>query len=113
MLRRSLIAALVLTVGMLPTWGQEGKDDKDKKKVEDKDKKKVEEPKATGDKVLLKWKLEKGKTFYQKLVTDTKQTMKVMQNDVVQTQKQTFYFSWTPEEQKGDTWVIKQKIDGV
>src|ERR1700730_5469883 len=99
MLRRSLLAALVLAVGIMPTVGQETKKDDDKKKSD--------------DKALLKWKLEKGKTFYQKLVTDTKQTMKVMNNDVVQTQKQTFYFSWTPEEQKGDTWVIKQKIDGV
>jgi len=104
MLRRLLFAALILTVGILPTLAQEKKDDK-------KDDKK--EPAASGDKAMLKWNLVKDKTFYQKMVTDTKQTMKVMNNDVVQTQKQTFYFSWTPEKQDGDNWIIKQKIDGV
>jgi hypothetical protein len=105
MLRRLLLAALVLSVGILPTVGQEKKPD-DKKPDEKKDA-------ATGDKAMLKWNLVKDKTFYQKMVTDTKQTMKVMNNDVVQTQKQTFYFSWTPEKQEGENIVIKQKIEGV
>jgi hypothetical protein len=39
--------------------------------------------------------------------------MKVMSNDVKQTQNQTFVFSWTPEKQEGDNWVIKQKIEAV
>jgi len=98
MLRRCLFAALVLTVSLgLTGWGQEKEKKEDKK----------------GDKALLKWKFEKGKPFYQKMTTETKQTMKVMNNDVNQTQKQTFYFSWTPEKQEGDTWTIKQKIEGV
>jgi len=105
MLRRLLLAALVLSVGILPTRAQEKKDDK---KPDEKT-----PPVAAGDKAMLKWNLVKDKTFYQKMVTDTKQTMKVMNNDVVQTQKQTFYFSWTPEKQDGENWVIKQKIDGV
>jgi hypothetical protein len=70
-------------------------------------------PAASGDKVNLAWKFEKDKTFYQKMTTETKQTMKVLNNDVSQTQKQTFYFSWTPLEQKGDDWTISQKIVGV
>ena len=61
--------------------------------------------------VYLRWQLQEGKTFYQKTVTETKQTMKVMNTDVVQTQKQTFCFSWTPQAHIGDTWVIKQKIE--
>ncbi|HXX93706.1 MAG TPA: DUF6263 family protein, partial [Planctomycetota bacterium] len=34
-------------------------------------------------------------------------------NDVKQTQKQTFCFSWTPEKREGDRWIIRQKIEGV
>jgi hypothetical protein len=37
----------------------------------------------------------------------------VMTNTVKQTQKQTFFFSWTPDKQEGDTWVLVQKIEGV
>jgi hypothetical protein len=101
MLRRALIAALVLTVSLgLSSQGQEK--DKDKDKKDDK-----------GAKSKLAWKFEKDKTFYQKMTTETKQTMKVMNNDVNQTQKQTFYFSWTPVKQEGDVWTLKQKIEGV
>jgi len=102
MLRRALTAALILTFcAILPSQGQDKDKDKDKDKAK------------TGDKSLLKWKLEKDKAFYQKMTTETKQTMKVMNNDVVQTQNQTFYFSWTPTKQEGDVWTIKQKIEGV
>src|SRR6516225_5420624 len=66
-----------------------------------------------GEKALLKWKFEKGKDFYQKMYTKTTQTMKVMNNEVKQTQEQTFYFKWSIVEQKGDDWIIKQKIDAV
>ena len=62
----------------------------------------------------LKWKFEKGKTFYQELTTDTKQEMDVMGMKINQNQKQTFYLSWTPEAQGTDkNWTIKQKIEGV
>ncbi len=105
MSHRRLAAAFVLLLGIaVPLAAQDNKD-KDKK---DKDK-----PKDSGAKAELKWKFEKGKAFYQKMTTTTEQTMKVMNNDVKQTQKQTFYFSWTPVEQKGDAWTIKQKIEGV
>jgi hypothetical protein len=70
-------------------------------------------PAASGDKANLTWKFEKDKTFYQKMTTETKQTMMVLNNAVAQTQKQTFFFSWTPLEQKGDDWTISQKIVGV
>ncbi len=65
------------------------------------------------DTVDLKWKFEKGKTFYQEMTTDTKQKMTVMGMDINQTQKQTFYFSWTPVEEKDGNWTIKQKIIGL
>jgi hypothetical protein len=82
---------------------------------QDKDKDKKEEKKEDkgSSKVTLAWKFEKGKTFYQTMTTKTKQTMKVMNNDVNQTQEQTFYFSWTPVSQEGDSWVLEQKILGV
>jgi hypothetical protein len=110
MLRRLLIAALVLGVGILPTIAQDK--DKDKDKKEDKKNEKKEEPKG-GEKALLKWKFDSKTPFYQKMVTETKQTMKVQNQDVNQTQKQTFYFSWTPVRKDGESWVIKQKIEGV
>jgi Family of unknown function (DUF6263) len=62
----------------------------------------------------VQWKFEKGKTFYQEMTTDTKQEMDVMNMKINQTQKQTFYISWTPEQENPDkSWVIKQKIEGV
>jgi len=93
-LRRFLFVALVCSVGLSTVAiGQDDKKDKDK--------------------VLLKWKLVKDKTFYQKMTTETNQTMKVMNQEVKQTQKQTFYFSFTLTKEEGDTWTIKQKIEGV
>jgi hypothetical protein len=67
------------------------------------------------DTVDLKWKFEKGKTFYQEISTETKQDMNVMGMNVSQNQKQTFYFSWTPEQQNDQdkSWTIKQKIEAV
>jgi hypothetical protein len=109
-LRRSLLAALVVFAGLAVALARDDKKDdkKDDAKKDDKDK-----PKAT-----LAWKLEddKGKpvpVFYQKMTTDTTQKMKVSNQEVTQTQKQTFIFSYTPEKKDGDTWTIKQKIEGV
>lgn len=63
--------------------------------------------------VDFQWKFEKGKTFYQEMTFEAKQNMKVTGMDVVQTQNQTFFFSWTPMGQDKDcNWIIKQKIDG-
>ena len=65
--------------------------------------------------IKLEWKFEKGKPFYQEMNTKTKQTMKIMAMDnITQNQDQTFYFSWTPEEQDKDkNWIVTQKIEGV
>jgi hypothetical protein len=103
MLQRRILPALVIFALAAFAFGQE----KDKDKDKDKDNK------TNGDKVNLVWKFEKDKPFYQKMTTTTDQNMTVMGNKVNQKQTQTFYFSWTPEKQDGDTWVIKQKIEGV
>ena len=88
---RCLVALLVVFgVGAVPAFGQDNPID-------------------------LKWKFEKGKTFYQDMTTTTNQEMTVMGMKINQTQKQTFVFSWTPVEQdeKTKNWKIKQKIEAV
>jgi hypothetical protein len=71
-------------------------------------------PLSAQDKVNLAWKFEKDKTFYQEMTTKTTQNMKVMGQDVNQTQEQTFYFSWTPKDSDKDgNWTIEQKVEGV
>jgi hypothetical protein len=106
---RRLTVFLILTVLALPFLGLDlfGQD-KDKGK-KDKDKDASKDP----TKVTLKWKFEKDKTFYQTMTTKTKQTMKVMSNDVTQNQEQTFYFSWKWLKDEGGKWEIEQKILGV
>src|SRR5688572_1518749 len=71
-------------------------DKKEDKKEEKKEEKKAEAPPAGGGDTL-EWKaFEKGKEFYQELTTKTTQTMKVMGQEVQQTQEQTFYIQWVP-----------------
>jgi RNA polymerase sigma factor (sigma-70 family) len=69
----------------------------------------------TGDvpRSILKWRFEKGVTIYQKATIVTEQTVKVQNQDVKQTQSQTMYYSYTPVKQDGNSWIIKQKIEGV
>jgi hypothetical protein len=115
-LRRFVAALLVLgaLAGMsVPVSGQ-GKDkDKDKEKAPVKDKDKKAEEKVSGDKIKFEWKFEPKKSFYQKMVTKTVQVMKVMNNDVNQTQNQTFFFKWTPTKVENDKVTIEQEIIGV
>lgn len=124
MLIRRLFAVL-LVFGMLaaltlPALGREKDKDKDKDKDKGKDKDKVtekdkdkKETTPPGDKVAIKWKLEKDKVFYQKMKTTTNQTMKVMNNDVNQKQEQTFYFSFKVTKVENEKATIEQKIEGV
>lgn len=70
-------------------------------------------PALAQDKAVIDWKFEKAKPFYQELTTSTTQKMKVMGQDVEQKQDQTFYFSFTPKEEKDGAWTIAQKIEGV
>lgn len=59
-------------------------------------------------------KFEKDKAFYQEMVTDVAQTIKVQGgSDLTQKHKQTFLFKWHPTEQQGDKWIVKQTIEGV
>ncbi len=52
--------------------------------------------------------------FYQELKTETTQTMKVMGQEVKQTQEQIFYLKWTGQEPAKDKdLVVQQKIIGV
>jgi hypothetical protein len=99
MLYRRLLPSVALLLAVaLPLVGQD----------KDKDKGKDDQPKVT-----LAWKFKVDEPFYQTMTTETEQTMKVMGNEVKQTQKQTFYFSWTPRKQTGDSWELVQKIVGV
>lgn len=112
-----LAALLALPVVSLNLFGQ-AKDEKSKNekkteaKTEPKPEAKKEEPKDSG-KVTLAWKFETNKPFYQTMTTTTTQNMQVMNNNVKQEQKQTFYFSWTPLKIEGDTVTLEQKILGV
>jgi hypothetical protein len=102
------VLARVLFAGLLAlglVGSSIGQDKKDDKKTN---------PAASGGSADLKWKFEKGKTFYQDMTTETKQTMKVMGMDIAQNQKQTFIFAWTPKDQDKDgNWTIQQKIEAV
>jgi Family of unknown function (DUF6263) len=104
---RRLTVFLFLAVVALPFVGLDlfgqAKDKKEDKKDVSKD----------SSKVTLAWKFEKGKSFFQKMTTNTSQTMEVMNNKVTQKQEQTFYFKWTPQKQDGDNWEIEQEILGV
>jgi hypothetical protein len=92
----------------------ETKKDDTKKADTKKDDGKKEAPKDPS-KATLAWKFEKGKTFYQKMVTDTTQKMTVMNNDVTQNQKQTFFFEWKVDDvnDKENKVTLEQKILGV
>jgi hypothetical protein len=63
--------------------------------------------------VVLKWKFEKDRPFYQEMTTTTRQELTVQGNLVRQEQSQTFYYSWTPTRQENDNWTLKQKCLGV
>jgi hypothetical protein len=106
LLRRLLpgLAALIL-VTSLPFTTQ-GRDDKPGEKKDDKAKPKVN--------FVWKFDFEKKTPIYQKLTTKTDQKFTVQGNIVSQSQEQTFWFSWTPEKKENnDTFVIKQKVEGV
>jgi hypothetical protein len=75
-------------------------------------------PSSAQEKTTLKWKFEKGKTFYQEMTQEVKMTMNAGAggpgSQVLNTVKQTWYISWTPEEQQKDKgWRVRLKILGV
>ncbi len=68
--------------------------------------------KGSGEK--LEWKaFQEGKSFFQEMTTATDQKMKVMQMEVTQNQKQTFYIKWTTEKVTDKTYTVRQEIIGV
>ncbi len=68
---------------------------------------------AFGQKATLKWKFEKDKSFFQTMTTNATQTMTVTGTPLVQKQSQTFYFKWTPKEEKDGKVTLEQEIIGV
>ena len=91
------VASLAILAGALvPQAAQGQKDDK-----------------KDGDKLV--WKAFDPKTvFYQKLVTNTTQDMKVMGQDIQQKQEQTFFIKWTGQDKnKEGYFVVTQEIVGV
>jgi len=78
------------------------------------DKGKAAAPATAPDKVNIAWKFEKDKKVYQEMVTKTTQNMKVMNQEVNQTQEMTFFFVWDlRDEDKDKSMTLGQKIDGV
>jgi hypothetical protein len=116
-----LFAAVMCLLGTrLPVTAGEKKDkDKqaatDKDKGDNKDKGKVQ-PEKGQDGVEMKFTAfdKKGAEFFQKVETKTKQIMKVMGQDVTQTQEQTFYIKWKVQEKDKDgNFVVDQEVVGV
>jgi hypothetical protein len=58
-------------------------------------------------------KFELGKSLFQKRTTTVKQQIKVMGQDLAQTQTSTFYSKLTPLRKVGDSWVIEYEIEGI
>jgi hypothetical protein len=69
---------------------------------------------AGQEKQKFEIKFEKDKAFYQEMVTDVQQAIKVQGgSDLTQKHKQTFFFKWTPTALTGDKWTVKQAVEGV
>jgi hypothetical protein len=64
-------------------------------------------------KPVYRWQFEKGKTFYQEVTTESRQTMKIMGNNVAQAHKQVFIFSFAPQRRDGDGWIVREVIEAV
>ncbi len=89
--------------------------EKEKEKTKEKEKQKEAE-KGTGATGTLAWKAleDKGKSFLQKLKTETTQNMSVSGMKNVQEQNQTFWFEWTPLGKTDDGLIkVEQKIIGL
>src|SRR5690242_15333966 len=64
--------------------------------------------------VELRWKFEKDKPIYEEITTQTKSTMKVMGNDLTQSMRTTFFWSWTPRELDAKkNWIIRQRLEAA
>ncbi len=87
------------------------------KKTAEEPKKKTEEVKKVDPPKAGAWEFKafekKGNVLYQKQYTKTVQKMKVMGQEVVQEQTQTFLIEWTALEPDKDNFIVNQKIKGV
>jgi RNA polymerase sigma factor (sigma-70 family) len=68
---------------------------------------------AETPRTLLRWRLEKNKPFYQKITTTTDQAWTGGGQEAKETQTQTFYVRYLPTNADGDTWTVRQTIEGV
>ncbi len=71
------------------------------------------QPPAPVDGKTFAFKFEKDKKFYQEVTTNVIQVIKVQGQDLTQNQSSTFYFEWTPLEEKDGKWTVKQKVEGL
>lgn len=71
-------------------------------------------PAPMSDKQKFEPKFEANKPFFQQVVTDVEQTVKVQGgNDLKLKHSQTFLFRWTPVKQENEKWEVKLVIEGV
>ena len=72
-------------------------------------------PALAQEPVDLRWKFEVNKPFYMSMTTSTHQRITVMNKEIDQGQKQTFYFQWKPLKFDPATrnWLISHRIMGV
>jgi Family of unknown function (DUF6263) len=71
-------------------------------------------PAPTVDGKKFEFAFAKDKKFYSEISTNVTQIVKVQGQDLTQKQESTFWYEWTPTEQKPDgKWTIKQKVDGL
>ncbi len=110
-LRLAVCAIFIFTIVAL-AGGQDPKKDPPK---EDPKKEVKQEPKqeAKQDGKRFDLKFEKDKKFYQSSQTTVVQVIKVMGQDLTQSQESTFFYKWTPIKQEGDKWELSDEVEGV
>lgn len=104
-----LLALAAFAGGQNPQPGQQPPQQQPKDQPKDPPK----TPPAQPDGKTFAFKFEKDKKFYQEVATTVTQIIKVQGQDLTQEQKSTFWFEWTPLEEKDGKWTIKQKVEGL
>jgi hypothetical protein len=108
-------AIFIFTLVALAT-GQDPKKDPpktDPKTEPKKDPPKVDKVETKQDGKKFELKFEKDKKFYQSSQTTVQQLIKVMGQDLTQSQDSTFYYRWTPIKQEGDKWELTDEVEGI
>jgi hypothetical protein len=114
--RSRLITSAILVLAIAAfVGGQEKKDPQPPKEPPKVDPKpadpKPADPKQDGKR--FDFKFEKDKKFYQEQFTKVRQIIKAQGQDLTQTQESTFYFEYTPLDQKDGKWTVKQRVEGL